>query len=166
MSTFEDDRPDVQFKYVGNGRDGDVKVGFKYKQPSISVSTSANYAEHDVFGDVTVRQKLGEKPDEISVEGICTAQEANRVDDLIYEEVVELVSNRWSGVVQVASTSTNPITEGGGKDLDSEWVYSFTVECVEITESMDNIDLMEEELLELETDFIDNDDDGQQDLLE
>lgn len=145
-SSFQDDRPDVKFKYVGGDNDGETKVAFKYKQPSVSVQTSANFAEHDVFGDVTVRQKLGEKPDEISVEGVCTAEEANEVDDLIYEEVVELVSNRWSGVVHVASTNTNPLAEGGAQDLDTDWVYSFTVECVEITESLDetsNIDVGE-----------------------
>jgi len=166
-STFQDNRPDVKFKHVGGDQDGQKVAGFKYKKPSISVKTQANFAEHDVFGDVTVRQKLGEKPDEISVEGICTAEEANDVDELVYHEVVELVSNRWSGVVHVASTSTNPISEGGGMDLDSDWIYSFTIECVEITESMNADEFDIEDILDMGTvDFIDQDGDGQLDLSE
>lgn len=150
-SQFQDDRPDVRFNLVGGDVDGVEFVGFKYKQPSVSVQTSANFATHDVFGDTTVRQKLGEKPDEISVDGICTADEANYVDNLVYEEVVELVSNRWSGVVHVASTSTDPIADGGGQDLDSEWIYSFTIECVEITETIDgDNELTPEGLLNLD----------------
>lgn len=147
---FVDNRPDVKFNAVGGKYDGEAFVEFKYKQPSVSVSTSANFSEHDVFGDVTVRQKLGEKPDEISVEGMCTAEEANFVDQLIYQEIVELVSHRWSGVVHVASTSTDPITDGGGQDLEGDWLYSFTVECVEITEQFNDIaDVETRDLLNL-----------------
>lgn len=136
-SRFQDDRPNVKFNYVGGDDNGEVYLELKYKQPSVAVKTEGNFATHDVLGDVTVRQKLGESPDEISIEGLCTAEEATKVDKLIYEEVVEIISNRWSGVVQIASTSTSPISEGGGMDKDAEWIYSLTIEAVEITEDMD-----------------------------
>lgn len=176
-SKIKDERPDVKFTNVGGSSENEdedeedegpaVLIAFKYKQPSVSVSTQANFAEHDVFGDVTVRQKLGEKPDEISVNGICTAEEANDVDNLVYQEVVELVSNRWSGVVHVASTSTDPISEGGGQDLQSNWIYSFTIECVEITESIDKSEFSDEELLNIDgEEIIDIDGDGELDDFE
>ena len=155
MSTFNDNRPDVKFNHVGGENDGQTLVAFKYKQPSVSVQTSARFATHDVFGDITVRQKLGEEPDEISIEGRCTAEEANIVDMLVYEEVVELVSDRWSGVVHVASTSTDPIADGGGQDLDGDWVYEFNIECVEITESFDDTtDIAIDSLIDIAQDSV------------
>lgn len=150
---FVDDRPDVRFNKVATSeeeedRHGEEYLSLKYKQPSISVLTEANFAQHEVFGDMTVRQKIGEKPDELTIEGQCTGDEATKVDKLTYEEVVELVSERWSGVIHVASTSTEPVGQGGGMDLDGEWVYRFTIEAVEITESMDaSNDLSIEDLI-------------------
>lgn len=131
---LSDERPDVLFNHVGGDNHGETFLAFKYKQPNISVKTQGNFATHDVFGDMTVRQKLGEKPDEISLDGQCTVEEANKVDKLVYQEVVELISNRWSGVVHIASTSTDPIADGGGQDLDGEFLYSLNIEAVEITE--------------------------------
>lgn len=122
---YEDERPDAS---VGN-------VAFKYEQPSVSVDTSARYASHKVIGDTTVRQKIGEEADEISVEGVCTESEANDVDALTDEESVEVVSNRWNGEAHVASTSTRPITDGGGKDIDGDFIYRYTIELVEVTDT-------------------------------
>lgn len=127
---FRDDRPFVSI--------GDVDL--KYEQPNISVSTSARFATHDVIGNVTVRQKLGEDPDEISIEGVCTHDEANQIDGLKNSETVDVVSNRWSGQAQVASTNTRPIAEGGGKDLDDEWLHRFTVELVGVREDAFDFD--------------------------
>lgn len=121
---FEDERPEVQ---VGD-------VYFKYNQPNVSVSTSARYVEHEVIGDTVVRQKIGESPDEISIEGICTEGEVGLIDDLIYEEEVTVVSNRWEGVAQVTSTSTNPLDDGGAIDPDGQWTHTFTIELVGIQE--------------------------------
>ena len=124
---FEDERPFVE---IGN-------VELKYEQPNISVDTSARFATHDVIGDVTVRQRLGRDPDEISVEGVCTVDEANDIDSLTLKETVEVISNRWEGEAQVASTSTRPIAEGGGQDNDQEWLHRFTVELVEASEEFE-----------------------------
>lgn len=121
---YEDERPDTS---VGN-------VAFKYEQPSISVDTSARYASHELIDETTVRQKIGEEADEISVEGVCTESEANDVDALTEEETVEVVSNRWNGQAHVASTSTRPITDGGGKDIDGDFIYRYTIELVEVTD--------------------------------
>lgn len=128
---FKDKRPDVHI----NDMDGNPLVKFKFKQPSISVDTSARYATHDVIGDTTVRQKMGDSPDEISMEGHCTEWEANDVDRLPMSDKVEVISSRWEGICQVASTSTSPITDGGGQDKDEEWVHDFTIELVETMET-------------------------------
>jgi len=127
---YRDNRPFVSI--------GDIDL--KYEQPNISVSTSARFATHEVIGNVTVRQKLGEDPDELSVEGVCTHEEANQIDQLKDEELVEVVSNRWNGQAQVASTNTRPIAEGGGRDNDQEWLHRFTVELVGIREDTFDFD--------------------------
>jgi len=127
---FRDNRPFVSI--------GDVEL--KYEQPNISVNTSARFATHEVIGNVTVRQKLGEDPDELSIEGVCTLDEANEIDQLKDEELVEVVSNRWNGQAQVASTSTRPIAEGGGMDNDQEWLHRFTIELVGIREDRFDFD--------------------------
>lgn len=126
---FEDERPRVQ---IGN-------VLFKYTQPNVSVNTSARYVEHDVIGDTVVRQKIGESPDEISVEGVCTAGEASMIDDLVHETEVTFISNRWEGVAQVASTSTSPLDDGGALDPDGEWTHEFTAELVGVEEQTELI---------------------------
>jgi hypothetical protein len=121
---YRDSRPFVSI--------GDVEL--KYEQPNVTVNTSARFATHEVIGNVTVRQKLGEDPDEISIEGICTKEEANQIDGLKNQETVDVVSNRWSGRAQVASTNTRPVADGGGKDIDDEWLHRFTVELVGVRE--------------------------------
>lgn len=117
---FEDERPQVR---VGN-------ISFKYSQPNVSVSSKARYVEHEVIGDTVVRQKMGNSPDNISIDGVCTAEEANQIDQLTFEEEVTVVSNRWEGVAQVASTNTDPFDDGGAIDPDGEWTHNFSIELV------------------------------------
>jgi len=120
---FEDERPDT---IIGN-------VELKYEQPSVSVDTGGRFVTHNPIGDVTVRQKIGEEADEISIDGVCTVDEANDIDKLTEQETVNVVSNRWNGEAQVASTTTRPFTDGGGQDIDGEYLYTFTVELIEVT---------------------------------
>lgn len=127
---FGDDRPFVTLD--GN----DTSVELKYKQPNVAVNTSARFVTHDTIGDVTIRQKVGEDPDKVSIDGICTVEEANDIDDLKANEVVEVVSNRWSGRAQVASTRTSPHSEGGSQDKDGEWLHTFTIELSEVGQNV------------------------------
>jgi len=112
----------------------DVFLELDYSQPNIAVDTSARYVTHDVVGDVTVRQKLGESPDEISVDGHCTEEEADKIDQLKDYPYIEFISNRWIGFAQVASTNTSPHSEGGTQRGDGSWIHTFTIELVEVTE--------------------------------
>lgn len=135
---FEDDDDDI-FSAIGEQFDVDFEIGdpfleLKYGQPNVAVDTSARYVTHEVIGDTTVRQKLGEDPDTISINGICTAEEANKIDKLTEFPYVELVSNRWSGFAQIASANTSPHSEGGTQDKDEEWLHTFSIELAEVTD--------------------------------
>lgn len=115
------------------GRDSSPFLEFKYEQPSITVNSSARFAEHQPVSEVTVRQKLGEGADQISMNGVCTVEEANKVDKLVSFDYVDIVSNRWEGRAYVASANTDPLADGGSQDKDEEWLHTFTVELVEVT---------------------------------
>lgn len=117
---FEDDRPGVRI--------GDLALS--YRQPDVSVSTSARYTDIEVLGDTTVRQKLGTSPDEISINGICTQEEANQIDNLVHQDQVYVISSRWDGDAQVDSTNTDPLAEGGAI-ADGEWTHTFTIDLTE-----------------------------------
>lgn len=107
-------------------------IELKYNQPDISVSTGIRFIEHDIIGGITLRQRVGEEPVEVSVSGICTTTEARLIDELRFEDVVTITSNRVSSMrVQIDSTSTKPLTEGGAFDEDDEWTHTFSIEFVE-----------------------------------
>lgn len=110
----------------------DPFVHLEYAQPDVSVDTSARYVNHEVIGDITVRQKLGEDPANISIDGLCTKEEANKIDQLTEFPYIELVSNRWSGFAQVASTTTSPHSPGGSQDKDGRWLHTFSIELSEV----------------------------------
>lgn len=108
-------------------------ISFKYDQPDISVDTSNRFIEHQPVGGVTVRQKVGEDPAEVNVNGVCTTEEANQIDQLRFEDVVMFTSHRVSSMqVQVASTSTEPFSEGGAVDRDGEFTHRFSIKLVEV----------------------------------
>lgn len=110
----------------------DVFLELTYSQPDIEVDTSGRFATHEVIGDTTVRQKLGDSPAEISITGVCTEEEANRVDVLSNYDYVEVVSSRWEGTAQVASANTSPLSSGGTQNASEEWLHDFTIELSEV----------------------------------
>lgn len=125
---FEDDRPRVS---VGG-------IDFKHGQPDVSVSAGARYVEHEVIGDTVVRQKIGESPDQITINGACTDYEASQIDDLVHEKEVTVISNRWEGIAQVDSTSTNPLSEGGAI-AGGDWTHTYTIDLTGIEEQAEII---------------------------
>lgn len=112
----------------------DVFLRLKYEQPNVEVNTSARYATHEVIGERTVHQKVGSDPDNVTLTGVCTLNEANKVDVLEDFDYVSIVSHRWSGFAQVHSANTSPHTEGGSQDKDGDWLHTFTIEAVEVTD--------------------------------
>lgn len=106
-----------------------------YGNPTISVDSSARFAVHDILGGTTVRQKIGEKPREITVQGVCTEPVVRKVNQLNKAKLVSLNSDVIGDVVrcQVASTSTDPIEDGGAADMDGgEFLYDFSISLVEV----------------------------------
>jgi hypothetical protein len=113
-------------------------IAFEHEQPNISVQTTNRVAEHEAIngppppgpgpaGD-TLR-KMGEKPDEIQIKGVCSDSEATAVDSLILDSEHQLISNRWEGDVIVISTSTDPLADGGAVRKQEQFLHNFTISC-------------------------------------
>jgi len=111
---------------------GQVTVEFVYNQPNISVSSSGRFKEHQTIDGPIVRQKIGQGNVEIEIEGVCTTPEAKVIDTLRFEEIVTLLSNRFSGDVQIASTSTSPLEDGGAINLDGQFTHTYGISCVAV----------------------------------
>lgn len=111
---------------------GAFSITLKYDQPDIDVSTSARFVEHQTIDGPVIRQRLGRGLVEIDIAGVCTTPEANVIDSLTQEDVITLLSDRFEGLVQVSSTSTNPFESGGAIDLDGEFTHEFSMALVEV----------------------------------
>lgn len=109
------------------------KIELTFPQPNVSKDTSIRTVEHEVIGDKTVVQKVGEEADEIDVEGICTRDESKDIDKLATDDVLYLRSHRHEGYMILDSTSTSPIADGGGiigttsDGKKFEWTHEFTI---------------------------------------
>lgn len=134
------DRSDVKLNnIVSDQSDQEVPSQIDFTpntQPDIAVDTSARFATHDIVGGVTVRQKIGEDPMNISLNGVCDEQTAVKIDKLRNARTANLISDRIQATVHVASTSTDPLEEGGAVDLDRpdnpRYLYSFTMNLVSV----------------------------------
>lgn len=114
-------------------------IQFEYQAPAISVDTSGRFAKHEIIGGSTVRQKIGEDPIEVSINGICREPTARLLDALRDAKYGTIYSNRLSDgslTVQFASVSTSPIDDSGGvaiSDDEAEFLYQYTISAVEVT---------------------------------
>lgn len=113
-------------------------IEFEYPNPAISIDTGGNFVSHEIIGGATVRQRIGDQPLEISIDGVVTENTASKLDLLRNATSVTLLSGRFaqdSIRVHVVSISTDPMSSGGAADLKSgQFLYSFSLECVEILE--------------------------------
>lgn len=116
---------------------GDSSISFgEYDNPDIEVDGSARFATHEIIGGTTVRQRIGQDPIEISMNGVCNEDTAGQIDLLRSAELVTLISPRLEYNVrcQVASTSTTPLESGGAADASTgDFLYQYTINLVEIT---------------------------------
>ena len=122
--------------------DGDVELGFSeidfspYDNPNINVTSGARFAVHEVIGGTTVRQKIGEEPTEITIQGVCTENVSVQIDLLRRALLVTLLSDRTPNGIraQVASATTEPLEDGGAADMNrGDFLYEFTINLVEIS---------------------------------
>lgn len=121
--------------------DSDVELAFNeidfspYDNPNIAIDSSARFAVHDIIGGTTVRQKIGEDPTEVSMNGVCREEVALQVDALRHTKLVTLLSDRIPNGMrcQVASASTEPLDDGGATDMDrGDFLYEYNINLVEI----------------------------------
>lgn len=112
--------------------EGNFTVQLLYDQPNISVSAKTRFVEHETVDGAIIRQKLGKGNTGVEMEGVCTTPEANLLDNLFNEDRIFIKSNRFTGNVTVESTSTNPIEDGGGMNLDGNFTHEFTVSMIQV----------------------------------
>jgi len=130
--SFEDPR-DVPVEIDTISGDEDVNIQFTHEQPDIIVDSSSRFVEHEILGGTTVRQKVGENPDQVEISGVCIQSEANDIDKLKKTNFVELISHRRNlDSAQVVDTNTEPFEPGGAiDDKNQEMLYFFTIQLVE-----------------------------------
>lgn len=113
-----------------------VPIEFEYANPSVGIDTGGNFVKHDIIGGPTVRQKIGTKPLEISVNGVAKESTAQQLELLRNVQSATILSDRFSQdsvTVHVVSVTTDPLEDGGAADLvDADFLYTFSLECVEL----------------------------------
>jgi len=113
-------------------------ISFEYEAPAISVDTAGRFVSHEIIGGTTVRQKIGEDPVEVEIDGVCKESTARRIDNLRNAKYATIYSNRLpagSLQVQFASTSTTPMSNSGAvgiNDNGAEFLYNFSLSTVEV----------------------------------
>lgn len=118
-----------------------ANVEFEYKNPAISIDTGGDFVEHNIVGGATVRQRIGDRPLEVDISGVCEEGTANDLDRLRNAEFGTIESSRFptdSITVHFVSINTSPLKDGGAVKQDSdEFLYTYTLNCVEIRDSAD-----------------------------
>jgi len=137
---FEDDATYVNSVFSdAEESDGRYNISFEdYPNPTVSIDTAGRFAKHEIIGGTTVRQKIGEDPINLSINGVCKRRTANQIDALRDAKNGKIISDRLPGGndglrVQFGSTSTEPMTDGGSADItDGKYLYSFTINVIEV----------------------------------
>lgn len=116
--------------------EGSSEITFNYKNPSISVDSGARFVKHELIGTETVRQKIGQEPLEITVNGACFRDTARKIDGLRYAQRGTLRSDRFDDSsidVRFASASTDPMEDGSAVSLtETNEIFTFTINCTEV----------------------------------
>ena len=136
---FENDATYVSSVFREDERgDTGYQIRFDYPNPTVSIDTAGRFAKHEIIGGSTVRQKIGEDPINVSVNGVCKRRTANQIDSLRDAKSGQIFSDRLPGSndslrVQFGSTSTEPMTDGGSADItDGRYLYSFQINVIEV----------------------------------
>lgn len=115
------------------------RIEFEYSNPSVGIDTGGNFVKHEIIGGTVVRQKTSDKPMQLSIKGVAKEDTARELELLRRADRVTLLSNRFaedSVTVHVVSITTDPLEDGGAAQLESgEFLYSFSLECVELYSS-------------------------------
>lgn len=115
-----------------------TKIGplaFEYDMPNVHVDATAHVVKHEVINGETIIQRIGRKPVQIQIQGICTTGEAQQVDGLVEFDMVTIRSDRWSGDAIVVDTTTSPMNQKDTKT--NEWLFRYTITANEVTAQYD-----------------------------
>jgi len=119
-------------RYLANN----TSITFEYSNPAVGIDTGGNFVKHDIIGGPTVRQKVGSQPMQISIKGIAKEETAKDLEVLRNAKQATLISDRFAEdavTVHIVSVTTDPMEDGGAADIvEGEFLYSFSLECVEI----------------------------------
>lgn len=128
----------AEIEYEEDAKERIDPITFEYTAPAISVDTAGRFATHKIVGGSTVRQKIGEDPINVSVEGVVREPTARELDGLRDAKFGTIFSNRLVGgslTVQFGSISTSPMDTGGAvamTDSEAEFLYEFDLSCIEV----------------------------------
>lgn len=111
-------------------------IDFDWPNPAIGTDTGSSFVTHEVIGGAMVRQRISDKPVEASITGVCresTAQQLVQLRNAKYGTIYSSQFPNGSLTVQFASISTSPMEDGGAVEIgDSEFLYTYDLECVEV----------------------------------
>lgn len=101
----------------------------QYDRPQLEPTTETRTKEHEVLGDKTVVQKIGEGAQKFTLRGDAFVSD---IYNLRYKtgEVHEIQHPVFIGDVLVRSVRAN--STGGWED--EGWVYAYQVDLIEVTE--------------------------------
>lgn len=138
---YENDA-NVESLYDDLGQDGDVRIASisfdEYPNPTVSIDGAGRFVKHEIIGGATVRQKIGEEPLNLSINGVCYEDTANKIDSLRDAKNGIIYSNRLPGdndslKVHFGSTSTDPFVDGDAADAtNGELLYNYSINCIEV----------------------------------
>jgi len=138
-TAFQDNHTEFEIaniEYEDDATETPDPIELEYTAPSIAVDTAGRFATHKIVGGSTVRQKIGEEPIEVTVDGVIKEPTARQMDNLRDAEFGTIYSERLPGgslQVHFASTSTSPLEDGGAVAIsDDQFLYTFTLSCVEV----------------------------------
>lgn len=114
-------------------------ISFEYTNPSITIDSGAEFVVHNIVGGAQVRQRIGDNPLEISIDGVCKESTAADLDQLRNAKFGTIYSSRFPDgavVVHFVSVGTDPLEDGGAVKQDGEeFLYTYNMQCVEIRDS-------------------------------
>jgi hypothetical protein len=138
-----DEQKDFEISEIEESGIGFVPEEIKpeYESPSISMNTGGRFVKHEVIGGATVRQRVGDKPIEVSISGVCFQSTADDLILLRNAKYAKLLSDRFPNgnlKAHIVSVSTDPMSEGGAAPIhgedgkEPELLYTYSIEAVEI----------------------------------
>lgn len=108
-------------------------IEFEYQYPYVDTSSDSRTVEHEPIGEETVVQHMGSSAQQITIQGHCYRDEANRIDALTENGLVQILCDRWQGLAIVKKTETTATGNGGGERSGvSNRLYDYRLVVLEV----------------------------------